>query len=161
MFCLPTASLIIETSSTEGEPLPTENNQEQNSSETSKSIEPETASIEKSVESAQQSQTSQNQPNFEFVNPNSLISRQTPNEMSGSKVKRLKKNIREKGFDIEQPIEVADVDGKLIILDGHHRASAARQLGLKRVSIKRQKVPIDQEEQLLREAAEAEIYRQY
>lgn len=80
--------------------------------------------------------------------------------MSGSKIKRLRKNIRDKGFATEKPIEVANVDGKLIILDGHHRAAAARQLRLKTVPIKQQKVSLAQEQQLLHEAAEAAIYRQ-
>ena len=81
--------------------------------------------------------------------------------MSGSKIKRLKKKIRDKGFDPEQPIEVVYIDGKLIILDGHHRTSAARQLRLQLVPIKRIEVTPAQEQQLLLEAAEAEKYRQY
>lgn len=73
----------------------------------------------------------------------------------------MKKKIREQGFDPEQPIEVADIDGKLIILDGHHRASAARQLRLQLVPIKRIEVTPDQEQKLLLEAAEADKYRRY
>jgi len=130
--------------------LSTENSQEPNLSETSHP-----------VESTQPLGTSQTQPDVELVNPNILISRQTPSEMSGSKVKRLRKKIHEKGFDPEQPIEVADVDGKLIILDGHHRVAAARQLRLKSVPIRRMKVSPAQEDQLLLSAAEAEKYRQY
>jgi filamentous hemagglutinin len=35
--------------------------------------------------------------------------------MSGSQVKRLKKDMRQNGFDQDQPIDVADVDGRKII----------------------------------------------
>lgn len=101
------------------------------------------------------------QPDIEFVNPNTLLSRQTPNEISGSKVKKLRKKIREKGFDILKPVDVANIDGKLIILDGHHRVRAAGQLRLKAIPIKRQTVSQKQAEQLLYEAAEAALYRSY
>ncbi len=95
---------------------------------------------------------------IQFVNPNILISRQTPNEISNSKVKRLKKNIREKGFDDSKPIEVANIDGRLIILDGHHRVVATRQLRLLSVPIKLNQVS-PEELQLLLEASEAALYR--
>ncbi|MBD2773023.1 ParB N-terminal domain-containing protein [Iningainema tapete] len=133
--------------------MPTENNQDHNYSETSK-LKQEDIQLEQ--ESIQQTQ-----PDVEFVNPNTLISRQTPSEMSGSKVKRLRKKIRERGFDAAQPIEVANIDGKLIILDGHHRVVAARQLRLTIVAIRRREVSQEQAEQLLLEAAEAQIYRSY
>lgn len=35
--------------------------------------------------------------------------------------------MRSDGFDSKFPIDVAEYDGKFYILDGHHRASAARQ----------------------------------
>ena len=133
--------------------MSTEKSQEPNSSEISTPAESETAPAGDSVQ--------RTQDDVELVNPNRLISRQTPSEMSGSKIKRLKTKIREKGFDPEQPIEVVYIDGKLIILDGHHRTSVARQLRLKLVPIKRIEVTPAQEQQLLLEAAEAEKYRQY
>ena len=124
---------IIKISSTEQEPLPTENSQDPNNSETSNCLESETTPEQNCVEPTQQPGSEPTQPGVELINPHTLISRQTPSEMSGSKIKRLRKKISEKGFDPEQPIEVADVDGRLIILDGHHRGAAARQLGIKRV----------------------------
>ncbi len=132
--------------------MPTENNQDPNSFESSNPVEEDTIPTDK-VEPTQL--------DVEFANPNILISRQTPSEMSGSKVKRLRKNIHQKGFDSEKPIDVADIDGKLIILDGHHRVTAAKQLRLKTVPIVRREVSPAQAERLLLEAAEAKIYRQY
>lgn len=63
--------------------------------------------------------------------------------------------MQQNGFDPEQPIDIADVDGRKIILDGHHRTAAARQAGLKEVPIRARSVTSEQADQLLREAAEA------
>ena len=98
---------------------------------------------------------------IQFVNPNILISRQTPSEISNSKVKRLRKKIREQGFDESKPIEVANIDGRLIILDGHHRVIAARQQRLLSIPIKVNQVSAEEELQLLLEASEAALYNQY
>lgn len=133
--------------------MTTENHQEPNSIESFSPVEGDTTSDQESIERT-------SYLNIEFVNPKILISRQTPSEMSGSKVKRLRKKIREKGFDSGKPINVANVDGKLIILDGHHRVAAARQLRLKTVPIMRREVSPNQADQLLQEAVEAQIYRQ-
>ena len=133
--------------------MSTEKSQDPNSPEVSTPAESDTDLAQDSIQPTQE--------DVELVNPNALISRQTPSEMSGSKIKRLKKKIHEQGFDPEQPIEVADIDGKLIILDGHHRASAARQLRLQLAPIKRIEVTPDQEQKLLLEAAEADKYRRY
>ncbi|MGH8424634.1 MAG: RHS repeat-associated core domain-containing protein, partial [Pseudomonas fluorescens] len=46
---------------------------------------------------------------------------------STKRVENIAKDMRETGFDTNFPIDVAENDGKLYILDGHHRASAARQ----------------------------------
>jgi ParB-like chromosome segregation protein Spo0J len=132
--------------------LSTENNQNPNYSETSNPIEEDKTLESESVE--------QTQTQIEFVNPSILISRQTPSEMSGSKVKRLKKKMREIGFDNSKPIDVANIDDKWIILDGHHRCAAAKQLRLKTVAIVRREVSPLEAEKLLQEAAEVEIYRQ-
>jgi ParB-like chromosome segregation protein Spo0J len=102
--------------------LPADHNQQANSSYTSNPKDDDTVSEQGGLELTQS--------DVEFVSPNTLISRQTPSEMSSSKFKRLQKKIRERGFDAEQPIEVACIDGKLIMLDGHHRVVAARQLRL-------------------------------
>ena len=91
------------------------------------------------------------------VDPKSLIGRQSRDEMSGSQVKRLRKNMKENGFDPSKPIEAANVDGKLIILDGHHRTKAAIGAGIKEVPVNVQKATREQGDQLLREAAEARL----
>lgn len=77
--------------------------------------------------------------------------------MSGSQVKRLRKDMKANGFDPNKPIEAADVDGKLIILDGHHRTKGAIGAGIKEVPVNVQKATREQGDQLLREAAEARL----
>ncbi|WP_081325946.1 hemagglutinin repeat-containing protein [Pantoea agglomerans] len=91
------------------------------------------------------------------VDPKTLISRQDKNEMSGSQVKRLVKDMKENGFDANNPVDVALVNGKMIIIDGHHRAQAAAKAGLKDIPVRIHKVTKEQGEQLLREAAEARV----
>ncbi|YBU96764.1 ParB N-terminal domain-containing protein [Dickeya fangzhongdai] len=65
------------------------------------------------------------------MDPGTLISRQNKNEMSGSQVKRLVKDMKANGFDVNEPVDVAIVNGKAIIIDGHHRAEAAVKAGIK------------------------------
>ena len=77
-------------------------NQEPNSSENSNYVNGYITLEQESIE--------QIRPDVEFVNPNILISRQISSEMSGSKDKRLRKKIREQGFDAEKPIDIANVD---------------------------------------------------
>ena len=91
------------------------------------------------------------------VDPKTLIGRQGRNEMSSNKVKRLRRDMRENGFDSNNPIEAADVDGKLIILDGHHRTKGAIGAGIKEVPVNVNKVTREQADQLLREAAESRL----
>jgi hypothetical protein len=50
---------------------------------------------------------------------------------STKRVENIAKDMREGGFQSNFPIDVAENDGKLYILDGHHRASAARQTSTK------------------------------
>jgi ParB-like nuclease domain len=38
---------------------------------------------------------------------------------------RLKKAMQRDGFDPSEPIDIAQIDGRNIIIDGHHRARAA------------------------------------
>nr|WP_024967752.1 hemagglutinin repeat-containing protein [Pantoea sp. IMH] len=91
------------------------------------------------------------------VDPKTLISRQDKNEMSGSQVKRLVKDMKENGFDANNPVDAAFVNGKMIIIDGHHRAQAAAKAGLKDIPVRIHEVTKEQGEQLLREAAEARV----
>ena len=95
------------------------------------------------------------------LNPARLISRQTPAEMSKNRVNKLRKKIRKSGFDRNQPIEVVEVDGKLIIKDGHHRAEAAVREKLTTVPVRIYQVTSEDETQYLIDAAEAEEYRRY
>ncbi|MGQ7744036.1 VENN motif pre-toxin domain-containing protein [Pectobacterium brasiliense] len=91
------------------------------------------------------------------VDPSILISRQNKNEMSGSQVKRLVKDMKANGFDINEPVDVAIVNGKAIIIDGHHRAEAAAKAGIKDIPVRIHEVTKEQGDQLLREAAEARV----
>ncbi len=99
--------------------------------------------------------------NVKFVDPRNLISRQTPIEMSGNKIKRLQKTMKQIGFNPEYPIEVAEVDGKLIIIDGHHRVIAAKKAKIPLIPIILHQVSSEQAEQLLIEASSAYLYQQY
>nr|WP_198043781.1 ParB/RepB/Spo0J family partition protein [Ketobacter sp. MCCC 1A13808] len=87
-----------------------------------------------------------------------MISRQGRNEMSSSRVKKLRRNMRENGYDQTKPVEVADVDGKMIILDGHHRTQGAIGAGIKEIPENITKATREQGDQLLKEAAEARLY---
>ncbi|BES85053.1 hypothetical protein PEC302110_21500 [Pectobacterium araliae] len=91
------------------------------------------------------------------VDPSILISRQNKNEMSGSQVKRLVKDMKANGFDANEPVDVAIVNGKAIIIDGHHRAEAAEKAGIKDIPVRIHEVTKEQGDQLLREAAEARV----
>ncbi|MED7670821.1 ParB N-terminal domain-containing protein [Pseudomonas moraviensis subsp. stanleyae] len=42
-------------------------------------------------------------------------------------VELMRDDMRSNGFNSDHPIDVAEHNGTLYILDGHHRASAARQ----------------------------------
>ena len=81
--------------------------------------------------------------------------------MSKNKVNKIRKKIKRNGFDGNQPIEVVEVDGKLIIKDGHHRAEAAVRERLTKVPVRIYKVSSEEEIQYLIDAAEAEEYRRY
>lgn len=68
---------------------------------------------------------------------------------------QILKDMKANGFDTTQPIDVAIVNGKMIIIDGHHRAAAAVKAGIKDIPIRINKVTEAQGNQLLLEAAEA------
>jgi ParB-like nuclease domain len=90
-----------------------------------------------------------------LVNPRTLLFRQGPAEMTGSRIKRIASNIAKNGFDTLQPIEVANVNDRLIIIDGHHRAAAAIRAGINEVPIKVTPVTPQLASQYAVEAAEA------
>ena len=98
-------------------------------------------------------------PSIVDLNPARLSSRQTPAEMSKNKVNKLTKKFRKNGFNRTQPIEVVEVDGKLIIKDGHHRAEAAIREKLKTVPVIIFQVTSKEQTQYSIDAAEAEEYR--
>ena len=84
----------------------------------------------------------------------SLNGRQLPDEYSGNLLKRLRSNMKKNGFDPSQPIQVADIDGYLVIIDGHHRARAAGAAGISQVPIEIVDISPDMANQLLVEAAQ-------
>lgn len=43
--------------------------------------------------------------------------------------------MRSEGFDENHPIDVAEVDGKLIIIDGHHRSQATVRSRVEKVPV--------------------------
>ncbi|BDU75474.1 RHS repeat-associated core domain-containing protein [Mesoterricola sediminis] len=87
--------------------------------------------------------------------PNTLLSRQSSSEMSGSLIKRMAKDMKANGFDASKPIQIAVVDGKRIILDGHHRVAAAIKAGIREVPVLIKKVSDKEGAELLRQVAEA------
>jgi hypothetical protein len=89
------------------------------------------------------------------VSPGELVSRQGPSEMTGSKVKRLTKDMKENGFDPNQPVEYATVDGRKIIVDGHHRTEAAKNAGIKEIPATEKQVSPEAASKLYDDAAEA------
>ncbi|WP_431035964.1 ParB N-terminal domain-containing protein [Pseudomonas yamanorum] len=77
-------------------------------------------------------------------------------EISGSQVKRFTKDMKANEYDENYPIDAANVDGKLIILDDH-RAEAASKAGIKDVPVNVHSVTKEEADQLMREAAEARV----
>jgi ParB-like nuclease domain len=64
-----------------------------------------------------------------------LYGRQPNREFNRSAIRRIKKNMQQEGFDPDSPIRVAEIDGRKIIIDGHHRARAAGAAGIKNVPV--------------------------
>ncbi len=48
--------------------------------------------------------------------------------MTGSKVERFKRAMKADGYGNFPPIDAANAEGRLIIIDGHHRAARTLQL---------------------------------
>lgn len=70
-----------------------------------------------------------------MAKPRELWGRQLKDEFTGNVIKRIKKNMKKNGYNMNEPIEVFEVNGRNIILDGHHRARAAGALGIEEVPI--------------------------
>ena len=85
------------------------------------------------------------------VAPRSLLSRQGRKEMRQNNTKRIMKDMQKNGFDDKHPIKVFDVDGDLIIKDGHHRARAAVMAGIKEVPIDKARVTDSAMKKILRD----------
>ena len=81
--------------------------------------------------------------------------RQLGGEFSASKIKRLKRDMQANGFNAAFPIEIAEVDGRQIIIDGHHRARASGAAGIKDVPVRIVPVTPEQGDTPLEQAAEA------
>ena len=76
-------------------------------------------------------------PNFRTQYPKNLIPTQTRNEISGSQVKRLKKDMQANGFDQSKPVDVVkNSRGRLEIQDGHHRTEAAKKARLDKIPVR-------------------------
>lgn len=59
--------------------------------------------------------------------------------MSNKQLDKLSKNIRAEG--IKTPLTVTEYQGKLYILDGHHRALAAPRAGVTEIPINKVELP--------------------
>lgn len=81
--------------------------------------------------------------------------------MTGNKVKRYASAMRAQGgWGAFPPVEAADVgDGKLVIVDGHHRAEAAVKAGIPEVPVNVAQVSSEEAAQLKDEADMAKAER--
>jgi RHS repeat-associated protein len=95
----------------------------------------------------------------QMVNPRELVSRQGPSEMTGSKIKRLAKDMATKGFNPAEPVEVSTVDGKKIIVQGHHRTEAAKKAKLDRIPAKEVAATPEEKAQYSQQAEQAAAER--
>ena len=92
------------------------------------------------------------------VSPSSLIPRQNSRQMSKSRVNSLRKKIQKYDYDAGEPIKVAEVEGKLIIIDGHHRHQASARERLAEVPVEVYKVSPKKQKEYLEDVAEARKY---
>lgn len=72
-------------------------------------------------------------------------------------MKRLTRDMKANGYKNDEPVDAAIVNGKIIIIDGHHRAEAASKAGVKDIPFRIHEVTKEQGDQLLREAAESKV----
>lgn len=95
------------------------------------------------------------------LDPKILIPRQTIAEMSQSRVNKLRKKIRKNGFDLSYPIAAANIERKLIIIDGHHRTQAAVREQLPSIPVQIYILSPEKGSEYLIQASEAAEYRRY
>lgn len=76
-------------------------------------------------------------PKLVMEDPKNLIPTQAKSEMTGSQVKRLTKDMKQNGFDLNKPVDVwrNPHSGRLEIQDGHHRTEAAIKAGLDQIPV--------------------------
>jgi len=92
------------------------------------------------------------------VDPRKLQSRQGRSEMTPKKTRKFTKAMQKDGFGDFPKVDVFDVDGDLIINDGHHRVRAAVQAGLNKVPVNVQKVTNEaQKSRLKKQVFDAKI----
>jgi ParB-like nuclease domain len=84
-----------------------------------------------------------------------LYGRQLNGEYNRSAIRRYKKSMQQEGFDSDYPIRVAEVNGRKIIIDGHHRSRAAGAAGIKEVPVIIEKLSPEESFLLEQQAAEA------
>ena len=85
-----------------------------------------------------------------------LKGRQLASEFTGNKIKRFRRQMQSQGgYGDFPPIKIAEIDGKKIIIDGHHRARAAGAAGIKHVPVEIIDLPPDVTRKFLQQAAEA------
>jgi ParB-like nuclease domain len=95
------------------------------------------------------------QPNLSQVPVKELYGRQPNREYNRTNIKRIKKSMKHEGFDPDNPIRIAEVNGRKIIIDGHHRSRAAGAAGIKKVPVIIEKLSKKEASLLEQEAAEA------
>ncbi len=75
-------------------------------------------------------------PQLIKTNPRNLIPTQSRNEISGSQVNRMAKDMKRNGFDQSKPVDaVRNERGRLEIVDGHHRTEAARKAAIDEIPV--------------------------
>jgi prophage DNA circulation protein len=91
------------------------------------------------------------------VSPNNLLGRQLKNEMTGNRIKKMTKAMKEGTFDwnASGPVQIAEKDGVKIIIDGHHRVAAAKNAGITDIPVKIVKVTKEQWDKLYDDVIEA------
>lgn len=72
----------------------------------------------------------------EWVSPRNLKPTQSQREMTKSRTKKLERDMRENGFDPNEPIlGHRNNKGQIEIEDGHHRRDAAINAGIDKVPV--------------------------